>query len=70
MKKITGILITSLPFVTVHPFRLLKYTLPAALVNSSWKDAFNDTKTTLKTTVTLEPYSYIVYKIKARYLIF
>jgi glycosidase len=38
------------------------YTLPAALANSSWKDAFNESKTTLKTTVTLEPYSYIVYK--------
>jgi glycosidase len=38
------------------------YTLPAPLVNSSWKDAFTGIKTTLKTTVTLEPYSYIVYK--------
>lgn len=38
------------------------YTLPANLVNTSWRDAFNGSKTTLKTTMTLEPYSYFVYK--------
>lgn len=38
------------------------YTFPSVLVNSSWKDAFNGSKTTLKSTITLEPYSYLVYK--------
>jgi glycosidase len=42
--------------------RQVSYTLPSNLVNSSWKDAFNGSKATLKTTVTLEPYSYFVYK--------
>lgn len=38
------------------------YTLPTSLVNSSWKDAFTGAKTALKTTITLEPYSYFVFK--------
>ena len=38
------------------------YTLPSILVNTTWNDAFSKTKTTLKTTLTLEPYSYFVYK--------
>lgn len=38
------------------------YTVPANLANSKWKDAFNGTKTTLTATITLEPYSYLVYK--------
>ena len=42
--------------------RQVTYTLPSNLANSSWKDVFKGSKTTLKTTVTLEPYSYFVYK--------
>ena len=38
------------------------YTVPANLVNSKWKDAYNGIKTTLAATITLEPYSYLVYK--------
>jgi glycosidase len=38
------------------------YKLPAAWVNSSWKDAFSGTTSKLGTTIVLEPYSYIVYK--------
>jgi glycosidase len=42
--------------------REVTYTLPEVLVNSAWKDAFNGSRTTLKSTITLEPYSYLVYK--------
>ncbi|MDB5208252.1 MAG: amyB 2 [Flavisolibacter sp.] len=38
------------------------YMVPATLVNTAWKDAFNGGRTTLKTSITLEPYSYMVYK--------
>lgn len=38
------------------------YAFPTALVNSSWKDAFNGSKTTLKNKITLEPYSYLIYE--------
>lgn len=40
----------------------ITYTFPSVLVNSSWKDAFSGSKTSLKSTITLEPYSYFVYK--------
>jgi len=40
----------------------VSYTLPPILVNSSWKDAFTGSKTTLESTITLEPYSYFVFK--------
>jgi len=42
--------------------REVTYTLPANLVNSSWKDAFTGSKVNLKTTVILDAYSYFVYK--------
>lgn len=40
----------------------ITYTIPSALANRSWKDAFNGSKTTLKSEITLEPYSYSVYQ--------
>ncbi|MEO5646967.1 MAG: alpha-amylase family glycosyl hydrolase [Chitinophagaceae bacterium] len=38
------------------------YAFPTVLVNSSWRGAFNGSKTTLKSTITLKPYSYLVFK--------
>ncbi|MBE7171091.1 MAG: hypothetical protein INR73_10905 [Williamsia sp.] len=38
------------------------YSVPAALAQSSWKDAFTGSKTTLNNTITLEPFSYLVLK--------
>jgi len=40
----------------------ITYTIPAALANSSWKDVFNGSKTTVGNTITLEPYTYFVLK--------
>jgi len=42
--------------------KAVTYTVPAALVNSSWKDAFNGKKTTVTAEITLEPYQYLVLK--------
>jgi glycosidase len=42
--------------------KAVTYTVPAALVNSSWKDAFNGAKTPVTTEVKLEPYQYLVLK--------
>lgn len=39
----------------------ITYTIPSELVNSKWKDAFGGSKTKLANTMTLEPYSYLVY---------
>jgi glycosidase len=36
------------------------FEIPSELTNSSWKDVFSRTKTSLKNAITLEPYSYIV----------
>jgi len=38
------------------------YTIPSALENSSWKDAFNGLRTKLGSTIHLDPYSYMVLK--------
>ncbi len=40
----------------------ITYSIPSDLANTSWKDAFNGSETTLTHTITLEPYSYIVYQ--------
>lgn len=40
------------------------YTVPAALANSKWKDAFNGSKITVGNSITLEPYTYLVLKSK------
>ena len=42
--------------------KTITYSIPSDLKNTSWKDAFNDSETTLTNTITLEPYSYIVYQ--------
>jgi glycosidase len=42
--------------------RQVTYTLPAILANSPWRDAYTGAKAKLKTTITLQPYSYFVYK--------
>jgi glycosidase len=42
--------------------KAVTYPVPNALANSTWKDAFNGTKTTIGATVNLEPYSYMVLK--------
>jgi len=38
------------------------YTVPANLVNTTWKDAFTGSKTTLTAQITVEPYQYLVFK--------
>ena len=38
------------------------YTLPANLKNTTWKDAFTGISTTLSTTISLQPFSYMVLK--------
>lgn len=38
------------------------YAIPEDLQNSSWKDAFTGAKSTLANAVTLEPYTYVVYR--------
>jgi len=38
------------------------YTIPSALANSSWKDAFNGSKIIIGTSIKLEPYTYMVLK--------
>jgi glycosidase len=40
----------------------ISYALPPIFVKSLWKDAFTGSKTTLESAITLEPYSYFVYK--------
>ncbi len=40
----------------------LNYTVPAALVNTSWKNAFDGSSFTAGATVALQPYEYRVYK--------
>jgi glycosidase len=42
--------------------KAVMYELPANLANSSWKDAYNGSKTKLTTSVTLQPYAYLVLK--------
>ncbi|MCW3113032.1 MAG: amyB 2 [Segetibacter sp.] len=38
------------------------YNIPSAFVNTTWKDVFTGTKTTLNTEIKLEPYQYLVFK--------
>ena len=38
------------------------YSIPSDIANSSWKDAFTGSKTTLSSSISLEPYAYIVLK--------
>jgi glycosidase len=38
------------------------YTFPVDLVNSSWKDAFDGSKVTLSASITLQPFTYMVFK--------
>ena len=40
----------------------ITYSIPSDLTNTSWKDVFNGSETTLNHSITLEPYSYIVYQ--------
>ncbi len=40
----------------------LNFTLPAALENTSWKDAFTNGNVTLSNNVSLQPFTYIVLK--------
>ena len=40
----------------------IDYSIPSDLSNSSWKNVFNGTKTVLTHTITLEPYSYLVFQ--------
>lgn len=42
--------------------RIVEYTLPATLVNSTWTDGYTNTATTLTGKVTLQPYGYVVLK--------
>jgi glycosidase len=42
--------------------KAVAYTVPAALANSSWKDAFSGAKTTLTAEIKMEPYQYLVLK--------
>ena len=38
------------------------FTLPAAVANTTWKDAFTDASISLATQVTLQPYQYLILK--------
>lgn len=40
----------------------ITYSIPSDLTNTSWKDAFDGSETTLTNTIILEPYSYLVYQ--------
>lgn len=40
------------------------YTVPAGLTNSKWQDAFNGSKIRIGSSITLEPYTYLVLKNK------
>jgi glycosidase len=40
----------------------VSYVLPPKFVNSTWNNVFNDSKTKFSSTITLEPYSYFVFK--------
>ncbi len=42
--------------------RSVTYSFPTSFVNSTWIDVFNRSRTTLNTTITLEPYAYFVYE--------
>ncbi|MFL5742114.1 MAG: alpha-amylase family glycosyl hydrolase [Flavisolibacter sp.] len=42
--------------------RPIDFSIPSELVNSSWKNAFTGTKTILAKTITLEPYSYLIFQ--------
>jgi glycosidase len=42
--------------------RTVIYTMPAALANKRWKDAFTGSETTMGSSVDLQPYSYMVLK--------
>ena len=42
--------------------RPVSYMLPAGLTKSAWNDAFSGSKTKLKSSINLEPYSYLVLK--------
>ena len=44
--------------------KTVTYTVPASLVNSQWKDAFNGSKIKIGNSIMLEPYSYLVLKSK------
>ena len=40
----------------------VNYTVPSAITNTNWTNAFTGTSTTLGTQITLQPYSYLVLK--------
>ena len=42
----------------------INFTLPNALANTAWKDAFNNSSITLHTQLSLKPFSYIILKRK------
>ena len=42
--------------------KAITFAVPAELQNSSWKDAFNVSKTTLKSSITMKPYAYLVFQ--------
>lgn len=41
---------------------IINYTLPAALTNTNWNNAFDNTAVTLATSISINPYGYIVLK--------
>lgn len=50
-------------FVMVNTRKVvIEYSMPSELVNSVWKDAFDDSPVTLSSTITLQPYQYRVLK--------
>jgi glycosidase len=40
----------------------IEFALPSAIKNSTWKDAMKGGKVTLPTSISLQPYSYYVFK--------
>ena len=42
--------------------RPVNFSIPSEFRNSSWKNVFNGAKTILTNTITLEPYSYLVFQ--------
>jgi glycosidase len=42
--------------------KTVTYSIPSALINSRWKEAFTGSLTSLKTEIVLKPYQYIVLK--------
>jgi glycosidase len=41
---------------------VVDYTVPSALVNTTWNDAFDGSSVTLSSQLSLQPYSYLVFK--------